>query len=173
MRPLEPGELERVRRALQPFGDAFLDEWLADARAELWRDQSQAPRLYLVRRTLANRLRDAPSDPAPVAVGLLVGELERDRVRLHLEGAHEVGRRSRAASAIVEDKAAQLFLYGRDVFAESVVSKPRKFLDDDRVLVCNRRGDVLGLARALRPWPRRGRALTPVRDRGWYLRSGG
>ena len=41
-----------------------------------------------------------------------------------------------------------LFLYGRDIFARSVVSVTEDVRENDIVFVCNKRGDILGLGKS-------------------------
>jgi ribosome biogenesis protein Nip4 len=172
VRPLTPEEHERTARGLIAHGPLFLTEWLQARAAALWTDGSNPMRLFLVARSLSEALAQA-REPVPVAVGLFVGELEGDRVHLSLEGAHEVARRSRVARVVVGEKSAQLFLYGRDVFGEGIVTADRAARVGTVAIVVNRDGEALGLAKVLQNLPGRGRSLEPLADRGWYLRQGG
>lgn len=172
MRPLRDDERVRAAAALERFGPGFLAAWLRDRDAELWTRDGAPQTLHLVRRVLADLLRRAP-DPAPQRAGLFVGELDGERVHLSLEGAYEVGRRSRTGRVVVSDKAVQLFLYGRDVLGESIERADPAARTGTVAIVTNRRGDVLGLAEVLQHLPGHGPSLRALADRGWYLREGG
>lgn len=173
MRRLAPDEHTRVAHDLDRYGTGFLDAWLRDEDAELWTDDARPPRLFLLRAALARYLAGLGEPAQPTSAGLTVGTMTARGLRLHLEGMHAVATRSRAPRVTLRDKAAQLFLYGRDVLGEGVHRIEGSLSVGDEAFVLNRAGDVLGLGRVVAAPPARGRFLEPVLDRGWYLREGG
>lgn len=79
-------------------------------------------------------------------LGVKVGEIGSRRVRLTLEGASVLaGNRKRV---FVNEKGEMLFLYGRDVFASSVLDVDGDVRENDVVFVVDTYGDVLGLGKA-------------------------
>lgn len=81
-----------------------------------------------------------------VLAGIKVGEVGR-RFRFTLEGSFYLVKRDRKR-VTVNERGEMLFLYGRDVFARSVVDVSEDVRENDIVFVCNVRGDRLGLGRA-------------------------
>ncbi len=71
----------------------------------------------------------------------------------------------------VTDHGERLFLYGRDIFEDSIIEiKVSKECTGKPVLVVNTRGEPLGWGRYRR---RKGRIIIEnIIDLGWYLRSG-
>lgn len=172
MRPLTPDELRRLREALHRYQPKDEEHPFGEG-GTLWTDGQDPMRVFWVRSFLANALEAAGPSPAPRSIGLFVGELERDRFHLSLEGAQEVGTRCRTGRVVVKDKAASLFLYGRDILGEGVYRIEGVVRRGDVVLIASLRNEILGIARALVSLPANGRILEPLTDRGWYLRAGG
>ncbi len=81
-----------------------------------------------------------------VFVGIKVGEIGK-RFRLTLEGTFLLYKRNRK-KVYVNEKGEMLFLYGRDLFSESVVSFTNDINENDVVFVCNKDGDILGIGKA-------------------------
>lgn len=77
--------------------------------------------------------------------GVKVGEIGK-RLRLTLEGSFWLMRNEKK-KVWVNEKGEMLFLYGRDIFAESVVNVG-DFGENEVVFVCNRYGDIIGIGRA-------------------------
>ncbi|MEM1956979.1 MAG: NIP7 N-terminal domain-related protein [Archaeoglobaceae archaeon] len=77
--------------------------------------------------------------------GVKIGEIGK-RFRLTLEGSFWLMRNEKK-KVWVNEKGEMLFLYGRDVFTESV-TKVGEFEENEIVFVCNRYGDILGIGRA-------------------------
>jgi ribosome biogenesis protein Nip4 len=173
MRPLTDEEQERLRTMLSGFADDLPRRWSSEEQAELWTDEASPARVFLVRSALAEALRSAGPGPSPAVIGLYLGDMRRESFVPGLEGAYEIGRRSRTARVTLKPKGAQLFLYGRDVLGESIATADRAAGPGSTVIVANAAGEALGLAKVLGPLPGRGRVLEPIVDRGWYLREGG
>ena len=69
--------------------------------------------------------------------------------------------RCKLPRVFVNQKAEQLFLYGRDIFMKSIVKGKKS----GTVLVCNEKGEPLGIGKF------EGETLKNVVDLGFYLRS--
>lgn len=121
-------------------------------------------------------LADLPEDVVATAdhVGLRIGTLEGEDFHLDLQGALMLGSVSRDISVRVNEKASRMFLYGKDVLGESVVSWPRGVGTGDACIVVNPRWEAIGIgvvaargAKGMHP------AINPVHDLGTYLRDQG
>jgi len=82
-----------------------------------------------------------------VVAGIKVGEVGSRRFRFSLEGTFYLIKKNKK-KVFVNDRGEMLFLYGRDIFAESVVDVTEDVRENDIVFVCNRRGDILGIGKA-------------------------
>lgn len=120
-------------------------------------------------RDLAAALPDWTALGAPASAGEDWGEIVKDTWRLSLPAAVRIG--APKESVVLRDNAAQRFLYGRGVQPNDIQAIRTRRGAGERVFVCDRNGDVLGLA-FLAPGPN-GLGLRPLLDLGWYLREGG
>jgi|GEM_PF-191698 60S ribosome subunit biogenesis protein NIP7 len=110
-----------------------------------------------------------------VHAGLKVGEVGSRRFRFSLEGSFYLAKKDKKR-VYVNEKGEMLFLYGRDVFAESVLRVTSDVEENDIVFVCNRKGDILGIGKARFDAKRMKDAGSRVVvenlvDRGEYLRK--
>ncbi len=80
--------------------------------------------------------------------GLKIGEVGR-RFRFSLEGAFWLVKADKK-KVWVNEKGEMLFLYGRDIFASSVI-KATDFGENEIVFVCNKYGDILGIGKSRFP----------------------
>lgn len=121
-------------------------------------------------------MRDMPIDVLRAAEhgGMRIGTLEGDDFHLDLQGAMLLASVSRDMSVRVNEQAARMYLYGKDVLGESVLSWPRGLGTGDACIVVNPRWEALGIgeivmrgAKGQRP------AVSPVHDLGTYLRDQG
>ena len=110
-----------------------------------------------------------------VSAGIKVGELGR-RFRLTLEGTFFLVK-AKKKRVYVNRKGEMLFLYGRDVFASSVMKVSPDIKENDIVFVSNTRGDILGIGKSRYDGDRM-RSVEEDRvvvenlvDRGEYLRK--
>jgi 60S ribosome subunit biogenesis protein NIP7 len=110
----------------------------------------------------------------PHAAGIHLGTLRRRGLRLGLQGAVMVARESDIRVVRVNEKSEALFLYGRDIFGESVLESKPGLKQNEICIVGNERGEALGLGKLLVP----GHRLTEPRfvvenvsDLGRYLRD--
>ncbi|MFN3383660.1 MAG: NIP7 N-terminal domain-related protein [Archaeoglobaceae archaeon] len=107
--------------------------------------------------------------------GIKIGEIGK-RFRLTLEGSFWLMKNEKK-KVWVNERGEMLFLYGRDVFAESLI-RVGVFEENEIVFVCNRYSDVLGIGRARFDANRileqaKDRVVVEnLVDRGAYLRHG-
>lgn len=105
--------------------------------------------------------------------GVKIGEIGK-RFRLTLEGSFWLMKNEKK-KIWVNEKGEMLFLYGRDIFTESVI-KVGDFEENEIIFICNRYGDVLGIGKARFDSTRilsqeRDRVVVEnLLDRGVYLR---
>jgi 60S ribosome subunit biogenesis protein NIP7 len=81
-----------------------------------------------------------------VCAGIKVGEVGK-RFRFSLEGTFYLANKKRKR-IYVNNKGEMLFLYGRDILAESVVDVTDDVRENDMVMVCNARDDIIGIGRS-------------------------
>jgi len=111
-----------------------------------------------------------------VSAGIKVGEVGSRRFRFSLEGSFFLVKRVKK-SVFVNGKGEMLFLYGRDIFPESILDVTDDVEENDIVFVRNVKGDVIGIGRARFGADRiknveRGRVVVEnLVDRGEYLRK--
>lgn len=106
-----------------------------------------------------------------VAAGLPLGVLEDDRFHLDLQGAVLAARHTKHQTVRVTEHAARLFLYGRNVLAESIDWADPGLAKGDACIVCNPRGEAMGIGMVSGSLKGRGEAIRPVHDLGAYLRE--
>lgn len=105
------------------------------------------------------------------AAGLPLGVLEDGRFHLDLQGAVLAARHTKRQTLRVTEHAARLFLYGRNVLAESIDWADPGLSKGDACIVCNPRGEAMGLGIVTGSLKGRGEAVRPVQDLGAYLRE--
>lgn len=131
-------EKKMIRSALKFFGsEDFLNE------RELLIDENRE--VYALSKELADFLNIFKMNY--VCTGIKVGEVGGRRFRFTLEGSFYLARKEKKR-IYVDEKGEMLFLYGRDIFARSILKVTDDFKENDVVFVCNERGDILGLGRS-------------------------
>lgn len=113
----------------------------------------------------ADLLADADS------IGLPLGVLEDGSFHLDLQGAVLASRYTKSQTLRVTEHASRLFLYGRNVLAESIDWADPDLSRGDACIVCNPRGEAMGLGIVTGPLKGKGEAVRPVQDLGAYLRD--
>lgn len=103
--------------------------------------------------------------------GLPLGVLEEGSFHLDLQGAVLAARHTKNQTLRVTEHAARLFLYGRNVLAESIDWADPGLGKGDACIVCNPRGEAMGLGMVTGSLKGRGEAVRPVQDLGAYLRD--
>jgi len=102
--------------------------------------------------------------------GLVIGTLE-DGFHLDIQGAVLAARHTKSQTLRVTEHAARLFLYGRNVLGDSVVWADRSLAKGDACIVCNERGEALGLGSVVGNLKGPREAVRPIHDLGTYLRD--
>lgn len=102
----------------------------------------------------------------PYFAGLFIGETKNGRFIPSLEGATLMAPHTKK-KIVVNKKAEQLVLYGRDVLLKSVLDSPGGLSSGDTYLIVNERDELLGIGRIEND------VIKNLMDRGWYLRKGG
>ncbi len=164
-------ELKVINSALRAFGST---DFLKDNEILIRDDGSSVREAYALSKDLVKFLELFKLNY--VHAGLKVGEVGSRRFRFSLEGSFYLVRRDRKR-VFVNERGEMLFLYGRDIFAGSVVKVSEDVKENDVVFVCNTKGDILGIGRA-RFDARRMMEVAKDRvvvenliDRGEYLRK--
>jgi len=96
------------------------------------------------------------------SVGNVFGEITR-KFRLSLEGFTLISPNIINNYAIINEKGEMLFLYGRDIFKESIM----EVKGSGRIAVFNKNREFLGIGF----WD--SKMIKNIKDKGWYLREGG
>lgn len=157
--PLDTAERRAIERMNEEFG-VNIDEIIGDktllmsleGRCEIF---ATTPQVVQVLEGLGRN---------PYSVGLYIGEIKGGRFFLGLEGASLIAPHT-TKRVIVNENAEQLFLYGRDVFYNSIVdfSACKR---GDRCLIVNTKSELLGIGKVEKDM------VKNLMDRGWYLRKG-
>lgn len=104
------------------------------------------------------------------AGGLVLGTLE-DGFHLDLQGAVLAARHTKSQTVRVTEHATRLFLYGRNVLGDSIEWADRSLERGDACIVCNARGEALGLGTVVGNLKGPREAVRPIHDLGTYLRD--
>ncbi len=108
----------------------------------------------------------------PIAAGIKVCEVKK-HLHLSLAILQLFVDKNCSKRVKVNDHAEQLFLYGRDIFRESIIEHTRDFHANDEVIVTNKYGEALGLGRAVCDHDKMNKEIVIInlRDLGIYLRE--
>jgi NOL1/NOP2/fmu family ribosome biogenesis protein len=106
-----------------------------------------------------------------VAAGLPIGVLEDGVFRLDLQGALLMANFTSNQCVKVNEHAARLFLYSRDVLGDSVLSADPSVKPGDACIVTNVRGEGLGIGEVVGNFKGSKSAVRSVHDLGSYLRD--
>ncbi len=164
-------ELKVINSALRAFGST---DFLKDNEILIRDDAFGVREAYALSKDLVRFLELFKLNY--VHAGLKVGEVGSRRFRFSLEGSFYLVRRDRK-KVFVNERGEMLFLYGRDIFAESVVKVTEDVRENDVVFVCNTKGDILGIGRArfdagrMREVAKDRVVVENLVDRGEYLRK--
>ena len=167
LRELEKRELKILKKALKAMKKDKLDFALKIK-------ENERKNVIALNEELLNFIKEN-KELNYVFAGIKVGEIGK-RFRLTLEGAFFICE-SCGKRVYVNDKGEMLFLYGRDIFSESVLYCTDDVGENDVVLVCNSHGDVIGIGKSRFDHSRikkvgRGRVVVEnLVDRGEYLRK--
>ncbi len=155
-------ELKRIRAALRYFGsEDFLQEYA------LLIKEGDKREVFAVSRDLIGRVKNFTT------AGVKIGEIGR-RFRFSLEGTFWLVKKCRKM-VVTNERGEMLFLYGRDLFASSIV-KAAGFGENEVVFVYNGRGDIIGIGKSrfpaemLKEVPEDRVFVDNLVDRGEYIR---
>lgn len=171
--PLEK-ELKVIRKALKFFGFEF-----GSSQPDfvlLIHQAGNVKEIYALTPELAEFLKSRGAKVVEVvSAGIKVGEVGK-RLRLTLEGAFFLVR-AKKKRVYVNKRGEMLFLYGRDVFASSVMKASQDIRENDVVFVCSTKGDILGIGKSrydgdrIRSVEEDRVVVENLIDRGEYLRK--
>jgi 60S ribosome subunit biogenesis protein NIP7 len=114
----------------------------------------------------------------PYSAGLAIGELKKQFMP-SIAGADlfaRYGNRNKFY-VVINDKAEQLVLYGRDIMGESIIEASEVLPENELVVLLNTRFDTISIGRTRFPGKllfQKGRVtITNIADAGYYLREEG
>lgn len=162
-------EAKVIESAMKYFG--------SDVQGKIAVLESKKREVYLLSEELYDFLYDflKEKDIKPLFAGLKLGEVGR-RFRFTVEGTFFLVKKKKKR-IYVNDRGEMLFLYGRDIFSESVVKATPDIKENDIVFVCNKAGDILGIGKSryeadkLRSVEKDRVVVENLVDRGEYLRK--
>ena len=159
-------ELKVIKKALASFGSFdFLKSF------SIYIKEGEKREVYAVSKDLEPFIGKLNE----VSFGIKIGEVGK-RFRFTLEGAFFLAKRNKK-KVYVNEKGEMLFLYGRDLFRESILDVSEDVMENDIVFVCNKRGDIIGIGKARFGRDRifkveKGRVVVEnLVDRGEYIRK--
>lgn len=170
VRPADKGEANTV------FG--FFEEFAPGATQDLFEDSD----IWIVEDDSMSVVAIASMDLAGLPdevvaagdhIGLRIGTLEGADFHLDLQGARMLASVSRKMSVRVNEQAARMWQYGKDILGDSVLWWPPSIGIGDACIVVNARwesigiGEVIGKGKGERP------VVSPLHDLGTYLRDQG
>lgn len=130
-------ELKVIKNALRFFGsEDFLGDYIILIK------EGEKKEVYMLSKDLWEFLKNNRIEFT--SAGIKIGEVGK-RLRLTVEGAFWLVKRRKRVW--VNEKGEMLFLYGRDLFASSIV-KVEDFKENEVVFVCNRDNDIIGIGKA-------------------------
>lgn len=104
------------------------------------------------------------------SAGLVIGTIE-DGFHLDIQGAVLVAQHTKSQTLRLTEHAARLFLYGRNVLGDSIIWADRTLAKGDACIVCNGRGEAMGLGTVVGNLKGPREAVKPIHDLGTYLRD--
>lgn len=104
------------------------------------------------------------------SAGLVIGTLE-DGFHLDIQGAVLAARHTKSQTVRLTEHAARLFLYGRNVLGDSILWADRGVERGGACIVCNARGEAMGLGTVVGSLKGTREAIKPIHDLGTYLRD--
>lgn len=115
---------------------------------------------------------------SPYSIGANFGEIKDDKIELGLFGLQLIGKKSEK-TVIITPEAEQAFLYRKDIYYDSIVDINEELKKDNKVIVKNKEGDILGIGKvSIESISEKAKkignviAIRNLMDLGWYLRKG-
>ena len=168
MRPASPEEEEAVLGFFEGMDPSVFGR-VAGAHRLAVVERDGVPFVVLAT-DLALRLPQALLDGVDAA-GLPIGTLEDGEFHLDLQGAVLAARHTKSQQVRVNEHAARLFLYGRNILASSVEQADPTLEKGDACIVTNPRGEAVGIGVVVGSLKGMREAVRPVMDLGTYLRD--
>jgi 60S ribosome subunit biogenesis protein NIP7 len=169
----DKNERTRINRALDRWGafEFFKDKSLLVTQ----KDDTKKVLVWLVSNTIEKLM--IPMTHS-YSLGLAIGELRKEFVPT-IAGADlfaRYGKRNKFY-VVLNEKAEELVLYGRDIMGESVVEASTALAENELVILLNSSFDALGIGRTRfsgNSLLEKGRVtFTTITDAGYYLREEG
>jgi 60S ribosome subunit biogenesis protein NIP7 len=166
VREVEPYEHSLIVNELSEYGDLDPTEFsffvVEGKRKEVFATTKEASKVF------SNITHDIHS------IGIAIGRIKKGGFDIGLEASNLFSKIKKYV--VINEKAGQLFLYGKDVFEDSVMEK-RECSPGEKVFVLNENGECLGIG--LLRGKRKGKSargearisVLNVLDRGLYLRK--
>lgn len=104
------------------------------------------------------------------SAGLVIGTIDAG-FNLDLQGAVLLAKHTKNQTLRLTEHAARLFLYGRNVLGDSIIWADRTLAKGDACIVCNGRGEAMGLGTVVGNLKGPREAVKPIHDLGTYLRD--
>ncbi len=106
-------------------------------------------------------------------IGLRIGTFEDGDFHLDLQGATLLAGVTRDLSLRVNEQAARMWLYGKDILGDSVLQWPKGVRVGDACIVVNARWEAIGIGESLGRSRGQRAVVRPIHDLGTYLRDQG
>lgn len=168
IRPADVEETDAVRQGLDAIDPGLADALLAGDLL-LVAEQEEA----LVVTATSPAVLGLPGQLLEGAdhAGLRIGTLEDGRFALDLQGALLAASLTRSQTVRVSEKATRVWLYGRDIIGSSIEWYDGRLRTGATCIVCNPRGEGIGLGAVVGPLRGPRTAVQHILDLGTYLRD--
>ncbi len=168
MQPLDAVTILPIIDEVEKRGNRKLSTELAKGKRILVLDEANG--LHLV---TPKSLPIAMNAMTPDAYGEPWGTFADGKWTPSLAAMVRVGAATKYRRIVIEDAAAQHFLYSKGVHKPGIVERDPALRVGDEAWITDRTGAVLGRATILQPTQKLLDMLRPLDDLGWYLREGG
>ncbi len=176
----EPILKDIIRTLSQMFGEVIVESFFRDKVVYITRNVKRNE-VFLVTRTLDHVVVDYLKGRIrrePYSLGIFLGQIIDGEYRVSIDIAEKLFLKARRNAIMINEHAASLFLYGRDVMLKSIIKVyPPLF---KITVVINELEDVLGLCKlTVKPKDllvesrsKNKIVCKNIIDKGWYLRKG-
>lgn len=157
-----------VRESMESIEKTLYRRFLGDRRLAIVEDGPGPRKVVLASAELLRLPHDLLEDGYG---GLPIGQMDANGFALDLQGAVVYSRETRKQTVTVTEKAARLFLYSRDILAESVLGFDASLKYGEHCIVTNPRHEALGIGKVVGRFKGGGRSVEAIHDLGSYLRD--
>ena len=172
---VDPVQWQSVQKQIDSdFGEGVTKKILGN-RTPMVIDDGKHQALYLVPYDWMSMVDESFGEFDIKYMGLWLGELIDDKLRLSLPILEHIAPLTESI-IVVTDRSAEAFTYGRSVIKAGVATLDTSLERGQRVIVMNRKGEILGLAmlsidaKLLKRIPNEKLVAKNLVDIGWYLR---